>query len=747
MRYKYLLAKRSATPEAPRENETLVGHVLDVVAVAKTLVHEWGKAYLDSMGLPQEWMGRLLVACARGALLHDLGKASHQFQRLVRAGPGRPQALRHEWISLFLVVHFRELRDWLFPDDDALVQHAAAIAAVGHHLEFPDGNALRPREGSGDTEVVVMTGHGDIAALLDKGGRVLGLQMPSPQLADVRIDLLDDEPLRGLPRWVLDTNEWWDRASVEERRFVALVKALVLSADLAGSVLPRAAQEPVRWVTTSLGRTCSSTGLQQLATARLKGKPLRDFQRKVVEAPARITVVRAGCGNGKTTAAYLWSARHAIGRKLFFCYPTTGTSTEGYKDYALADGVEIGSALIHSRAEVDLETILGAPDADDEQLRFEALAGWDVPLVVCTADTVLGLAQNNRRGLFVFPCIANAAFVFDEIHAYDERMFGALLRFIEAFPTAPILLMTASLQKSRLEALRAVAASLKQELTEIEGARELELIPRYRLQRVGVEAIWPHIEKALRDSGHVLWVVNTVSRAVKLGQEAVEQGLDPVLLYHSRFRYLDRVSRHKAVIEAFRNQGPILAVTTQVCEVSLDISADLLITELAPVPSLMQRLGRLNRYATPENTTEPRLALVLEPGGSGPYDGKELKIAQSWLDRLGECPLSQTDLARTFLDVDVALGSAPSTRSAWLDGGPFSDIAPLREAGQTIPVIRAEDAHRARDDRREVIRLSIPMLLGPVAKEIYSWPRLGSALVAPLGRINYSKAWGAAWQG
>lgn len=747
MQFKRLLAKRSATPEAPRANETLAGHVLDVVAVAKALVAVWGKTYLASMGLPQEWTDRLLVACARGALLHDLGKASHQFQHLVRAGAGRPQALRHEWISLFLVVHLRALREWLFPDDDALVQQAAMIAAVGHHLEFPDGNALRPREGSGDTEVVVMTGHRDIAALLDKGREALGLRIPSPALEDVCIDLLDDEALRGLQRWVLDANDWWDHASAQERRFVALVKALVVSADLAGSVLPRAAQDPVQWVTASLGRTCSSAELQQLATARLKGKPLRDFQRKVAEAPARITVVRAGCGNGKTTAAYLWSARYAIGRKLFFCYPTTGTSTEGYKDYALADGVEIDSALIHSRAEVDLEAILGAPDADDEQLRFEALAGWDVPLVVCTADTVLGLVQNNRRGLFVFPCIANAAFVFDEIHAYDERMFGALLRFIEAFPAAPVLLMTASLQKARLEALRAVAASLKQELTEIEGARELELIPRYRLQRIDVDATWPYVEKALKDSGHVLWVVNTVSRAMKVGQEAIKRGLKPLLLYHSRFRYLDRVSRHNAVIKAFRNRGPVLAVTTQVCEISLDISADLLVTELAPVPALMQRFGRLNRYATPENATEPRLALVLESDGSGPYGDEELQIARNWLDRLGKEPLSQADLALAFLEIDVAQVFAPYTRSAWLDGGPFSDIAPLREAGQTIPVIRAEDADRARDDRREIIRLSIPMLLGPVAREIPSWPRLGPAVVAPLGRINYSKVWGAAWQG
>jgi CRISPR-associated endonuclease/helicase Cas3 len=45
--------------------------------------------------------------------------------------------------------------------------------------------------------------------------------------------------------------------------------------------------------------------------------------------------------------------------------------------------------------------------------------------------------------MYCFPAIAQAAFVFDEVHCYDDKLFGALLRFLEVVK-APMLLMSAS---------------------------------------------------------------------------------------------------------------------------------------------------------------------------------------------------------------------------------------------------------------------------------------------------------------
>src|SRR5690606_35303436 len=109
----------------------------------------------------------------------------------------------------------------------------------------------------------------------------------------------------------------------------------------------------------------------------------------------------------------------------------------------------------------------------DEAIRIESLDAWTTPIVACTVDTVLGLIQNNKRGVFAWPALSQAAFVFDEIHAYDDRLFGALLRFLRELPGLPALLMTASLPRSRELALRSLLRDFRNlELKPIAGPTE-----------------------------------------------------------------------------------------------------------------------------------------------------------------------------------------------------------------------------------------------------------------------------------
>ena len=124
------------------------------------------------------------------------------------------------------------------------------------------------------------------------------------------------------------------------------------------------------------------------------------------------------------------------------------------------------------------------------------------------------------------------------------------------------------------------------------------------------EVPWDQIHQAIGEGGKVLWVSNTVKRCIEHARQASALDIAPVIVSHSRYRYVDRVQRHGEIIDAFQSNGPVLATTTQVCEVSLDISADLLITDLAPVPALIQRLGRLN----PTKERKPCIDRVLFPG-------------------------------------------------------------------------------------------------------------------------------------
>ena len=93
-----------------------------------------------------------------------------------------------------------------------------------------------------------------------------------------------------------------------------------------------------------------------------------------------------------------------------------------------------------------------------------------------------------------------------------------------------------------------------------------------------------------------LLVVNTVARAQAVYKN-VSQSLAPsqCTLIHSRFRSSDRQLQMDKLPKP-RDRKNLVIVATQAIEAGIDLSAARLITELAPLPSLVQRFGRVNRY-------------------------------------------------------------------------------------------------------------------------------------------------------
>jgi len=432
---------------------------------------------------------------------------------------------------------------------------------------------------------------------------------------------------------------------------VAAVKACLIAADVAGSALPRL-EMPIEgelgWVRQALAVAPSRDDLQRIVEVRLSRKrgstfdSLDDqarsiFQSNVAQSPQRVTLVKAGCGTGKTLAAYQWAAHNHPGKRLFFCYPTTGTATEGFGDYLFEpDGElgDLGARLFHSRRDVDLELLAGSRGIEaecDGVARHTALDIWRTPVAACTVDTVLGLLHNHPRALFSWPAFVQSVFVFDEIHSYDETLFGSLLRFLDAFAEVPVLLMTASLPVGREKALQGLLATHGEEWNPILGPERLESRPRYQWSGELERDPWLTVCETLNRRENVLWVCNQVQRCIEVAMEGVTRGLTPIV-YHSRFRYIDRVQRHREVINAFGAPQGSLAICTQVAEMSLDLSADLLVTDLAPIPALIQRLGRLNRRASDNGPTKP--FIVVEQGSHLPYQPAELTVSQDWLNRL-----------------------------------------------------------------------------------------------------------------
>lgn len=748
-----LLAKSTTTPDSPANYESYSGHILEATNVAHHLVTTRGRYFLGSMGLDVTfWLNKLESATSRGAFIHDIGKANHQFQRMLRGESAHTvQAFRHEIISLKLALTWQPVSEWLFEGCSDDTRYAILFSAVGHHLKF-ENFGLHARDGSGDDKILIYTGHEDVKDLLRLGKSFFRNSKEIATSANIELDLLED-PMNDVRRWLQrDANAWWENCDTDTKKFVSLVKSLVIDSDIIASAVTR--YENVKdWIDKTLGRVCSESEVCQIVTTNLEGKPPRPFQRDVEAASSRVVFVSAGCGAGKTVGAYLWAAKKAANKKLFVCYPTTGTATEGYKDYELA--AKIDSRLLHSRSEVDIERLLeGSEDKDalEYSIKYDSLQAYDVPIVVATADTVLGLIQNNRTGQFSFPSIGEAVFIFDEIHSYDGLLFGALLRFIDTFRGVPILLLTASLQSRRIMMLEEVLRKNGENLQIVKGPKELEDIKRYIIHWCDRSYPWDEVRRCLTKGEKVLWVVNTVDRARQLADEANNRlaGIK-IELYHSRYRYFDRVKRHAAVMDGFdiKKEGPILAITTQVCEVSLDISADLLVTDNAPIPALIQRMGRVNRFLEYDNG-DPKHVYVVEPREDSPYERNDLILAKKWISTLQKRDaISQSVLDSTFRKLEQDESNI-SMDSSWLDGGPLSRVTPLRESGYTISVIRGEDVPAVkRNDKvinSELAKFTIPMLYHPVAKEIKMWQRLNGVFVAPAKKIEYSDFRGGNWR-
>jgi CRISPR-associated endonuclease/helicase Cas3 len=758
--FERLLAKSG--PDAARTPSMLLpGHLADVHRAAGQVLDATGDDQLRALGLsPEAFRDRFRRVVLLSAAVHDLGKGNDHFQgMLANTRGGQPQGLRHEWATVLMLAE-PALRRWLSPAvgsevDWDIVQWAVA----GHHPAY--NRASPPQltvdmDGAG-TAIALLMDHEDFRHCLTWLDKTFSLEgaIPDPQR--------QTRPLVGarnvftwLAKWSREAAKAWANFTPDEKRFVAAVTNCLIAADVAGSALPRAVQDEVErnsWIARAFANTPPPDRLQRIVERSRRERTLRHFQEEMGRSDAPVTFVRAGCGSGKTLGAYHWAASNYPTHRLYFCYPTTGTATEGYRDYLYDPHEEFDAELFHSRAGVDLDIlgVRGDTDDTDGEARISSLDAWSTPIVSCTVDTVLGLVQNNRRGLYAWPALAGAAFVFDEIHAYDDKLFGALLRFLQAFRGVPVLLMTASLPTARLQALQQVLRRRGAELRVVDGPTDLEELPRYQRQGA-VDARDPlaEVRAEVERGGKVLWVCNTVDRAIAAASRSAD--LRPAI-YHSRFRYADRVCRHQAVIQAFKpesNPGGALAVCTQVAETSLDLQGvALLVTDLAPVPALIQRLGRLNRRAAPGDPTRP--FIVIEPQREDgtpavlPYTPEDFALARRWEEALGDGPLTQGDLARRWEACDA--GRRPAlVESAWLDGGPVTQVRELRETSPGITVLLARDAKAVRTGRLAAARAALPMPPPPRGLEWRKWDMVRGLPVAPENAIDYDPNRGAQWR-
>lgn len=126
--------------------------------------------------------------------------------------------------------------------------------------------------------------------------------------------------------------------------------------------------------------------------------------------------------------------------------------------------------------------------------------------------------------------------------------------------------------------------------------------------------------------------------------------VDHKVLLTSRFRREDRARHEQRLLEFDRKRKDgslpkddpgLICVSTQVIEAGVDISAHRLFTELAPWPSMLQRLGRLNRKGDDQEAA----AWVWET-----KEGGNKKV-----DRIGPYEFADIELAKKLVEAFAAL--------------------------------------------------------------------------------------------
>jgi CRISPR-associated endonuclease/helicase Cas3 len=678
---------------------TLERHLRDSEACASQIFAisgRWGRAWRRFFRLTEVDAQSLLLHVRLAALFHDLGKANEDFQRAV-LGTNIAQTVRHEHLSA-LVLSLPAVRVWLASGRRRVDLDVVIAAVLSHHLKASEGGEYKWGQLRAASTVRLLLNDGQVEACFSRAAEILEIAAPAPKIASDRFGA---------------TSPWTDafaagtiaaRAlrrdkSASRRALVAATKAGLIVADAASSGLVRTGNDIAAWIREVVAAEpiAGEDVWAHVIAPRLTaiGKPgvpavLHPFQERAAGIGPR-GLLLAACGAGKTLAAWRWAEaqarEHDIGRVIFL-YPTRGTATEGFRDY-VSWAPETTSALVHGTAAYELERMHENPlegrtgkegRLSEAEQRLFALALWSRRYFSATVDQFLSFLEHRYMSLCLLPVLADAALVIDEVHSFDKRMFDSLVAFLKHFDV-PVLCMTATLPSDRREQLRECGLRVfpdQQQSGELEDLWEKERAPRYL--HSGVASLDEAFGKAItafRDGRRVLWVVNVVARAQKLADQ-LEQALGlRVLCYHSRYRLQDRRSAHEATVAAFQQRtAPAIAITTQVCEMGLDLDAEVLVTEHAPVTSLVQRFGRANRHlAVPGRLGE---LVTYPPESSSPYAKDDLAGAVDLLAALGNEPVSQARLAE-LLQVWAPARRRSTGETSFLESGYYAIPGDFRE--------------------------------------------------------------------
>ncbi|MFN3556226.1 MAG: CRISPR-associated helicase Cas3' [Bacteroidales bacterium] len=567
-----------------------------------------------------------------GAILHDIGKASPIFQERISPDYQRKEGekpYRHELASLFFLSLFDErihipLVEMVVAHHKSLVNDPKQKGILDLEQNFEDVFAIHKKDWEKWSKDAMLI----LAAL------------------GVPTDIITEEKAEENYYKALDISE-----SLVKKQGYSEWKGLLVNADHFASALIHETEKQ---------------------TKRLFKKPdLRFFERQhelyplstiSADAPQKHTMVVACTGAGKTDFLF-----RRCKERVFYTLPFQASINAMYnrvlKDLTPSNP-DIDIRLLHSASSVAIK------NGRTTERVLQGMMGSSIK--VLTPHQIAGIIFGTRGFEATLLDLKGNDIILDEIHTYTEISRAIVIKMVEVLNRIGCRLHigTATMPSDLYNRILTILG--KENVYEVSLSNDqLDEFNRHIINKLNH---WKDTDKvineALTENKKVLIVCNRVQSSQERYNHFKELFPEiPALLIHSRFKRGDRNLKEQLLI-GLDNEGnstyqfntsdkACIVVATQVVEVSLDISFDLMITETAPLDALIQRFGRVNRKRTPETIGKYKPIYLIPP----PEDKKEalpydLEILKSSFDVLpdGEI-LKERDLQekidKVFPNVDI----------------------------------------------------------------------------------------------
>lgn len=564
--YGHILAKHEDAGAQP-----LTLHLQYVAALAKKIA--------SGHGMDED-------TAVAGAVLHDIGKVSPLFQKTLRHGYRRPpgHVFRHEIASLFFI-----------SQADAGLKERMVDMIAAHHKSVRKDVAM--------LGLLDLDEYEDCFKIHSEGFE---------EWMPVALDILREFGFNVHEMTLGEAEENYGFA-VEYCRALkkgcSRWKGLLMSADYMASALPEITCETVNklFIKPDLSYYDRRSRLYPLSlTDASDGRPH--------------TVVTAPTGAGKTD----FLMRRCRGR-VFYTLPYQASINAMY-DRFTKDLSDTGAQIYLLHAASNLK--MSGRNPEERIMQRHPGASIKVLTPHQMASVAFGIKGYESMVLDLEGCDV----ILDEIHTYSSAIQAVVLRITEILTTigCRVHIGSATMPTVLHDRILSILGG-KEKVYEVKLSDDmLETFNRHVIFKIsGYADAEDVVREGVASGKKILVVCNQVQRAQKIYADMKQIYPDiSKMLIHSRFKRKDRQKLEKELISSFSNMNnACIVVSTQVVEVSLDISFDLMVTECAPIDAMIQRFGRINRKRTPDNTGVLKPIYVMAPDtdeNALPYDGEVL---------------------------------------------------------------------------------------------------------------------------